>query len=298
MEKMKKERGSDSTVSGKSSVDSSPPKRRYVYSAGRRDASCTSGHGKTRLWGNQLTKVGKARFNRYVGSLKDASKFLKHEGSVLFYVGLTASQRCRVKARLMEVDPEGYRELNRRMNKLHRKVRKKKEMVLDPQEVKDDVVAVQVTQDEANTGANTIKFMNLKGIKWLLAVCVASGYSRPRVAELVGMDLLDLNALIDDADIMAARRAVPNAVEMAADKIVLEDLVGGVVTDRTNTADLISTRRKKLKLDAATRVRGVLDVGEDNKPTDHIESSIMKRFGVDRIKGQIVEATTNEEEVK
>ncbi len=281
-----------STSKGRSRAKSRKKGSNSTISKGKVYSTSTSEKGF--VFGDQKFKLNRMRFEKYVENLEDASRFLRHDGSVMFYQNLSIKQKHAVRLRLGKVDPEGLKEMDRRIRTRNREIKKRKALVVSPEEVKEDVVAVTLVQDEEQTGADLIKFMDLKGIKFLLAVCIASGYSRPKTAELVGMDVTDMNQLVTEDDVRAAKKAVPNAIEMAADKIVLDDLMEGAAFESTNRADLISTRRKKLKLDALNKIKEI-EEEKDDVPTEKVEQSIRERFGVDRKEGKVVDVEVEEE---
>jgi hypothetical protein len=92
------------------------------------------------------------------------------------------------------------------------------------------------------------------------------------------MALGELNLLVSDMDIKAAVKDVNKAVVAAADQKVLRDLLKGEVTDETNRADLIASRRKKLVLDASAEARNIVKDTEELQKKR--EQYLNKRFGV------------------
>jgi hypothetical protein len=177
------------------------------------------------------------------------------------------------------------------MRTLTRQKNRRNDYVPTGVELKETTVALTKQIDEL-PGVSEIKFMDIRGLKSIIALAIAAGYKREEVAAMAQMDPGDINAMVTEDDIKRAAREMPDAVIHAADQVVMRDLLTGHVDERTSRADLIAHRRRKLVLDARS------DAREQRKEhaalTEKREQHYEQRFGVKREKE--VEAEVIEDE--
>ena len=243
-------------------------------------------------WGDLRTKAARWTFNRWLGKLDDASVFNKNDMSVRWYMSLTVGVRLKIKAKLREVDPQGLKELVRMQQAVTRKRNNRKAFVPPTIDIKATTVALR-TRIEEIPGLNTIRFMDLGGMKSILALALAAGYSREETAAMGGIEQVDLNELVSPEDIKLAQKRMPDAVVLAADQFVMRDLLAGTVNENTERADRIADRRRKLVLNASGELREQRKEHEalQDKREDHLAS----RFGVDRRLKEPIEAEVIDE---
>lgn len=300
--KLRRPSGKDTPASSKSSSSTTPEKKSGgLFVEGpkkkRKRGYLRKGTGpraRGTPWGNLYTKAGKARFHHYLENLKDAKGFIENRRGILFYRGLSNGVRKRIRDRLKEVDPEGCKTLVFLTQSAFRKRRKERDF-LTKKEQEENIVAVEVAKDEEK-GTALIKFVKAEGFKRMAVICLAAGYDKKNVAEMLGMELPDFNNLeITDEDVREAQRRVPEAVVTVADQIVLRDLLKGDVKDRTEKADRIASRRRKLVIDALGKGGAAPPRQIDAEQAEERERKLSDRFGVDRKKGRTIDVKTEED---
>ena len=240
------------------------------------------------IWGDLRVKAGRARFKEYLKNLKNADGFLEKKKSILFLRQLPNEIRGRIYRRLREVDMEGYKKVKHNVASFSQGVANRtKKKLAKVADVRHDMVMVEQKMDAA-ASPSIIKLMPIGGLRNVLALCVASGYTRDQVAAMVQMDVTEMNALVTEEDVKAAALDMPRAITHLANGIVMRDLMNGVVTAMTKDADMIAHRRTKVAVDVSQESR------KRSKFDDEIlakkEESIVTRFGVDRQKGEAVNA--------
>lgn len=242
----------------------------------------------TSIWGDPRTKAGRMRFSEYLKKLKDASSLVKDERGIIFFKSMPRFTQKRIYRRLDEVDPQGKKELIRKMRALNRSKKVVERMAMK-MVVKDDTVALEQTVDCAGT-PRILKLMPLGGLAKVLALCVAAGHTREEVANMVKMEISEFNRLIPNDLVKEAAHDLPQAITHLANGIVFRDLLSGVLTNQTKEADQIVARRTKVAVDVSRETR------ERSKFTEELEekreAELASRFGVDRKKGETIDANS------
>lgn len=231
------------------------------------------------------------KFERYVKKLEDATPF-HTRGGIIFYRRFSDKCRKMIREKLERVDPEGLKKM---MNMTHRgDLRKKRPKQLDfvkSEGPPEDLVALS-KEVVGMEGVKRIRFMHLGGLKNILAICLAAGYHPDEVAAMAKMDISDLNSLVTKEDVKAAMTGMPEAIALAADQLVMRDLITGKATEETGRADMIATRRRKTVLDASAEGRELRR--EDEELEGRREKHLKDRFGVDRQKGKVIDVKAEE----
>jgi hypothetical protein len=239
------------------------------------------------IWGDPRTAAGQHRFKEFLKNLKNADSFLKDERGFVFFQKLPEGTRKKVYKKLREVDLKGYNTVLGRMRTNTRQRNTVKELAMDLV-VKEDCVAVE-KEIECGASPRLLKLMPMGGLKNILALAVAAGHTRDEVANMAQMTPAEFNALITPADVTAAAKDMPNAITFLANGIVLRDLMAGNVTNNTKEADMIVARRSKVAVEVSKETR------ERTKFSDELEKKredeMAKRFGVDRKKGEVIDAS-------
>jgi len=237
------------------------------------------------VWGDQKTKLGRYRFKKWVASLKNADSFLKNDNSIYFYKALSQRHKPVVAKKLKQVDPEGFKKLILRIRQKTFQKNKMKKFI--PKEVlKDNAVLVRARK-LAVPATSIVKFVDYDGIKGVVALCLASGNTVQKVSEMIGLSIAEINSMVDDVDIASALRRMPEAVANLADQVVMRDLLKGEVTEKTARADMISSRRRKIAIDAHAEKR--VDESASKKQLKAKEDNVTNRFGVDRKEGKVID---------
>jgi len=104
---------------------------------------------------------------------------------------------------------------------------------------------------------------------------------------MIGLSIAEINSMVDDVDIASALRRMPEAVANLADQVVMRDLLKGEVTEKTARADMISSRRRKIAIDAHAEKR--VDESASKKQLKAKEDNVTNRFGVDRKEGKVID---------
>lgn len=245
-------------------------------------------------WGNMRTKAARVRFKRWLDALTSADCFLTNKRAAAFYMGLNTPIKNKVIKKLREVDPEGLKRVRSTVMRIKSEARRRKALVPKSVDLKESTVAVRKAVD-VSQGVSVVRFMDMEGLKGVIAICRAAGYTPDETAAMVGMDPNEVNSLVSDADIRRAAARMPDAVRMAADQIVMRDLLAGEVTDRTEKADRIVDRRTKHAIAAHAEKR------EDRKTSVELETMRKKhwqdRFGVE-VEVEVTSSENGEEEKK
>ncbi|MEM4720663.1 MAG: hypothetical protein QXT73_01200 [Candidatus Methanomethylicaceae archaeon] len=140
-------------------------------------------------------------------------------------------------------------------------------------------IALMKEPVEKSLHLSSLVVFKADGVKRVLAMLLAAGYSYPEVADFSGLKEEDLRSWVTSEDIVAAREEIPNAIQILANGKVFKDLVEGNITKETELADRIVCRRIKLALDKKAldtkkaKMEKVIDVKEIN---DRLKSE----FGV------------------
>jgi len=252
-----------------------------------------SGRKRCGLGGDIRSKQQRWMFNRYLKNITSAETFLS-KGGVKFYRQFSVRAKEWIRKRLKEVDPEGLEKFRRMMcqGRFHRK-RKKQMAFIASEGPQEDLVALSHI-DTGMEGVSRIRFMHLGGLKNVLAICLAAGYRPDEVAAMAQMDVTDLTSLVSKEDIKAAVREMPEAITMAADQMVMRDLLKGEATEMTSRADLIASRRRKTALDVSAEVREIRR--ESSELRERREKHLVDRFGVDRQKGETIDVEADKKE--
>jgi hypothetical protein len=236
-------------------------------------------------WGTYGTLSERLKFRGYLKKITTVESFTQTSGAGLAFLRkLPRARDVAIRRHLRNIDNAGYEKLMSLSRGLTQKRRRKKEderkslmPVITNKDIKQCVVGVEQSIAEV-PAASTVRFVSEDGIKHVAAICLAAGYKREETALILGMALGELNLLVSDMDIKAAVKDVNKAVVAAADQKVLRDLLKGEVTDETNRADLIASRRKKLVLDASAEARNIVKDTEELQKKR--EQYLNKRFGV------------------
>jgi hypothetical protein len=233
------------------------------------------------------THHAQRQFKKWLNKLESADTFLRSKRSCLFYKGLSYSLKRRVRAKLAEVDPEGLKRLTANLSQISRDANQRKKMAkADGPTSSETRIAIRESVEGAE-GVAKIRFMDVDGLKGVVSLCRAAGYSPTETGAFLGMEPSDVNSLVTEADIKRALRRMPDAVRMAADQIVMQDLLQGEVTDRTERADRIVDRRTKHAISAHQEKR------EDRKESKELQE-MRKRHWKDRFGVAVVEDVTEE----
>ena len=242
---------------------------------------------RTGVWGDPRTKAGKKRFREYLKNLTSADVFLKNERSVHFLKTLGDRTRSAIYKRLREVDPEGFKKVVSRLNSLGQQLYHSHhaDVALD---LKADKIVLEQEIDCAGS-PKLLKLLPIGGLKNILSLCVAAGYTRDEVASMANMSILEFNAMVTKEDVRAASKDMPNAITHLANGMVLRDLMNGVVTPMTKEADMIVSRRSKVAVEVSKETRERTKFTEDMEKRR--EEELAKRFGVDRMKGEVIDAS-------
>ena len=238
------------------------------------------------LWGTPQSRAGRMRFKRYLAGIKSADRFLKDERSIIFFKNMAPKTRKQVYRRLREVDPIGYKKIMGRLIAHGQGLRRAQQVAMS-MVVKEDTVAVERVV-ECAASPRLLKLMPLGGLKNVLALCVAAGHSRDEVAAMVAMEPSEFNAMVTDKDVREAAQEMPKAIVHLANGIVLRDLLKGEINNQTEAADKIAARRSKLAVDISKESRERSKFSEELEKKR--EDDMTKRFGVDRKKGEAVNA--------
>lgn len=289
MSKTKKSSTQVGSSTGSSKKKTSKDSKGSPTSAKKEGSKQTSTKRKKNVtvWGTVGTLSERKRFQAYLEKLTSVRDLIKHgDASIVWLKGLPQRRREAILKRLQEVDESGHKDLVSRIRsyaqRTHQaKRRRTKEMPVEFDPNKDLVgVEMQIAEVPA---ASKVRFVTAEGIRHVAAICLAAGYKREETAEILGMEIGELNSLVSNEDVKAAVKDVSRAVIQAADQMVLRHLLAGVADDTTNRADLIASRRKKLVLDASAEARNVA------KDTDELqrkrEAYIKKRFGITQESG-------------
>jgi len=295
---MKKKSMSTSKIRKGKSKESSPKKKSSGTGSTKPSGSLKGNEGRNIMWGDLRCKSRRSRFKAYIRGIKSAKPFLTR-GGLIWYRRLSLVARRHIRTRIQEVDPDGYAQLkkwwmNAEMRRSPKKIKKEKAFI-SKKDIKDDMVAVRDNQNEME-GVTAIRFMHLGGLKKIIAISIAAGYTREETAAALKIEVTDLNSMVSNDDIKEAVRALPNAVIAAADQKVMRDLLGDNVTPTTAIADTISHRRKKLIIDAHAESR--VGTKESIALQEKREEETAKRFGVDRKKGEIIDVDVEGENIK
>lgn len=291
-----KTKGVTSTKSGgrskESSNGSSTPKPSTSTPLTVKTASATSFSSDVihaSLWGDLKKKYVRTLFKAYLAGLTSAKPYYHNARAIHWFNGLRGLRKAAIYKRLAEVDPEGCRLLKGKIAGMghHEQSLKKHKFVPTNEAVRKE--SVLVTQEQLVTAnASVLRFVPMGGIKKALSLVRAAGYTPDETAAIFNMKPEDVNAMATPEDIKAARREIPEAVRAAADGYVLRDLMAGHVGATTEIADRISARRTKLVLDMSAEQRALQR--EDKVVEDKREDDMAARFGVDRKKGEVIEA--------
>jgi hypothetical protein len=240
------------------------------------------------IWGDQRSKAGRMRLKRYLENIKSADPFLAGVRSYTFLDQLPARVRSRIMKRVREVDSLGYKKLKFKLLSVGQ-IRRNSKKLMTAVDIKNDTVMLEKRIEETAT-ASIIRLMPIGGLKNVLALCIAAGYTRDQVAGMVQMEPAELNALITSEDVKEAAMDMPKAITHLANGIVMRDLLNGMVTPMTKEADMIAHRRTKVAVDVSkeTRERSKFD----DVVFEQKESELTKRFGVDRKKGEVIDANS------
>jgi hypothetical protein len=238
------------------------------------------------VWGNPRLKETRVRFNAYLKKLKNADSFLADDRSVMFVKMLPKTFRDKLYKKLREIDPMGYNKVWSAAKSFGKRNILAKQVALT-RAVKGDMAAVNTAIDCA-TSPTLVKLIPMGGLKNILAMCLAAGYSRDAVAAMAKIDPAMLNTMVTEADIKAAAVDMPKAIAHLANGIVMKDLMAGLATQTTEIADRIAQRRVKVAVDVSreTRERSKFDVEVEQKRDDETA----KRFGVNRQEGTVLDA--------
>jgi hypothetical protein len=241
----------------------------------------SSWKGKKTHWGISGTKLEQQKFRAYLEQLTSAKEIIgKGDAGIVWLRKIPERKRIRIMKHLKTVDPDGYKELISRIRgRAQRRVQEKKgKSEVTPVEVlgKDDLIGIENSIAEV-PAASSVRFVSNKGVRHVAAICLAAGYKREEVAQILGMEIGELNEMVTNEDVQAATKDVGDAVIQAADQLVLRNLLAGAVTEETQRADMISSRRKKLTLDASAEARSIVKDSEGlrKKREDYLE----RRFG-------------------
>jgi len=216
--------------------------------------------------------------------------FLKYERSYQFYQMLPQSFRKKIRKHFGEVDPEGLREMDRRIKSARMKAshaaRDRRRLPAPVIDMKEIAVAIELECLEY-TDTTLVQFIPATGVKNVLAICLAAGYSKAEVAAMVDIDPSRLNALVSSRDVKAAAKLMPEAIAFLADGKVMRDLMKGEVSSETERADKISERRRKVHIEQRKEGR---EARKDHEELENRkEKQLAKRFGVDRKEGKVID---------
>ena len=214
-------------------------------------------------WLKGLTKTRVQRFRR------------ASEG---FFNNLPATWRKMLKDRIAELDPEVLSENRSKIIRLKKAERLEKRLRELPSvdELEKTRIAVELSIKN-NPTPSKIKFVSRDGISKVIGICLAAGYSYDDVSEFFGIQKEDIMVLVPQEKVYDLVREVPNAIINMADQKVARDLLVGNLSKDTEVADRISSRRKKLVLDAMDEKRKTEE--HDSKNKEDREKNITDSFG-------------------
>jgi len=287
--------GSSTASNGSSSSEPSTP----PMSVSRPSRSHVRKHkpGLRTVWGDPKKKSDRSRFLNYLQKLTSAQKLISR-GGVLFYRGLPEKWRLLLAKRLREVDQEGFRRFLHFVSRVRKYKRKETEFLLasptssGPGET-DDLIALTSDQLEQE-GIEKVQFIHLGGLRNFMAMYLAAGNTPDELCALLKIEKETLGRYVSMQDVTEAQKKSSEAIVKLADAKVLKDMLGGNVTDDTNKADLIASRRRNMELKVLQLARR-----RDNPllPTEReaIEKRYVDRFGVKRVQ-KIVDVEPTEEQ--
>jgi len=229
--------------------------------------------------------------------LTSAKNFLGSPRALAYFHSLSVTRQKAIKKRLRDIDPEGCKRMKGLWISLKAKARHREKLANPALQTPDnesrqrDLSLVQTRLQEQGTPGE-VRVISLAGFKHMLATCLAI-YRPEEVAAFAGMELGELNSLVKPADLEEARKAVPEAIKVLADRVVLRDLSQGNVTQTTEIADRISARRVKIALDVHAEQRETTK--DDELLQKQREKDIRERFRVDRGTGILIEGEAKEE---
>jgi len=252
--------------------------------------------GKYRMtpWGRVRTKKAESRFREWLATINSVEQISKSKRAPVYLRSLPPKWKNRLYARLREVDPNGEKMLRGLVRSTGFQLKRKWKMyreqaIIQKQEQEDKKVGEKMALLEQRVKEHPrislLKFVPVGGLQNILAMAVAAGYTREQVAELCETPLDVVNDLVTEEVLENVAHNIPKAIVRLADLRVYQDLLKGDLTDTTDLADKIATRRRKLVVDLMKKTPGAKpdDTVKDIQAiADNIESSIKERFGVDR----------------
>ena len=243
-------------------------------------------------WGISGLLSTRTNFNYWLEGLKKASDLMRSEGCIIYFMTLPVVMNQRILKHLKEVDPGGYRELIvARQKTMRKKSLAKKVKPPKPMKRKDVTALVKIGELDVKD-LSMVKYIPIEGIRNVLAICLASGYTKEEVAAQVGVTVPELNGIVTDKSIANARRVLPEVIMAMADGKVLRDLMEGDITENTARADMIAARRRKTFIDQNQEGRN--DRKDHEALEEQRDERHKERFGVDRKKGKVIDIEEEE----
>ena len=231
------------------------------------------------VWGSLNTISGQCRLRAWLERLTAASQLFSKE-KLLWYSGLTFAVKRRIRSRLQSVDPAGLKDLLRRLRFMRCSATRKRAMIPPSLKQQEKTILAVIQDQHEAVGVDRLRFIGMGGIKNLLAMVLASGYTLDEAAVITQMSLSDISGMVQPEDVEAMKARMPSAIVRLADMKVMKDLVAGVVTKDTEAADRIAMRRRKLALDA--RHQQVSEIKEAQEMQEKREKEVTVRFRVNR----------------
>ena len=183
---------------------------------------------------------------KYISGLSNAQTFMS-EGKVQFlYTVVRPFQRKRIYDHLMEVDPEGMKDLHRFVRKLFYKRKLAKQLPF--KEAVAEMGLVIAEAEYESEGISKVRFVTNHGLLEVIAVMKASGYSTREICKKLNLDPCLVNK-VKGPMIERVARTIPEAIVKMADNLVMRDFMDNAVGQGTEVADRIAGRRRKLLLD-------------------------------------------------
>lgn len=238
-----------------SKASTSPGARSQARKAGGSSTKPKRATRKASPWGDLHTKSGRWTFNRYLRNLKSAEQ-LATKGGVRLLRGLSGNVKRKIYKRLREVDPEGTKELVKKIQgtvvgtRRRRRERKAMQEAVLEKHAKDldDLLLVEGPYHKDESTVAT--FVSGKGMYHAAAIYMAAGYKPSDVANKLDLPVEDIINNVTKDMVRRVKTRLSAEIVAAADGKVLQDLLEGSADDSTNRADLIATRRRKLVIDA------------------------------------------------
>jgi len=181
----------------------------------------------------------------YLDRITTAKDYMT-EGQVYWLQHLKPVLRKAIYERIREVDPEGWLEYMRYVQRIGKYKKLQKEEYIKEAVEETRVAIAQKTWDDV--GITKFRFIPVEGILNIIAMLMATGHSREEIKDFLEVDE-QMIAKVDKVRLRKVTEAIPGAIIMAADRKTLRDLIKDEVDDSTAKANKIAVDRRKLILD-------------------------------------------------